>query len=234
MTTTTPTPELAPFWPRPLRAAVFDLDGVLADTHRHHLDAWRRVARELGFELDDAVGEAVKGVSRSAALAIVLRSGGVTLGEREFAEVAARKNDYYRQAVARTGPEDLLPHARESLLELRAAGVLIALASASRNAAAILESTGIRPCFDAVVDGTVVDVAKPEPDVFLRAAADLRVEPGEAVVVEDAAAGIDGARRAGSAAIGVGDPAVLAAADLVVPDLAAVPWPFIFSGKDFA
>jgi beta-phosphoglucomutase len=222
------------FWPRPLRAAVFDLDGVLADTHQHHFQAWRRVAEELGFELDGSVGDAVKGVSRHAALRIVLRAGDVTLSDAEFTRTAARKNDYYRQAVAHAGPEDLLPQAKESLQLLRGAGVRIALASASQNAGALLEATGIRACFDAVVDGTVVTAAKPSPEVFLRAAAELDVEPGEGVVIEDAAAGVDGARRAGCAAIGIGDPVLLAAADLVVHDLAAIPWSFVFPGKDLA
>ena len=227
-------PAHPPFWPRPLRAAIFDLDGVLADTHRHHFQAWQRVAAELGFELDESLGESVKGVSRLAALEVILHAGNLTLSEADFGEVAERKNSYYRQAIAQASPEDLLPGAQETLESLRNAGIRIALASASQNARTILEATGIQRYFDAIVDGTAVAAAKPQPDVFLRAAADLGLEPGEGVVIEDAAAGIEGARRAGCAAIGIGDPALLVAADLVVPDLSAISWSFVFPGKDFA
>lgn len=229
-----PTRYSRAFWPQELRAAVFDLDGVLADTHRHHFAAWRRLARELGFDIDETVGAAVKGVSRSVALAIVLRAGGLSLTESEFEEAAARKNRYYRQLVASAGPGDLLPCATDTLQRLRAADIPIALASASANARAVLEGTGIRPYFDTIVDGSIVTAAKPDPEVFLRAAAGLGVEPGEAVVIEDAAAGVAGARRAGCAAVGIGDADELAAADVVVADLAAVPWAAIFPGKDFA
>ncbi|KDN73108.1 hypothetical protein DF19_06150 [Streptomyces olindensis] len=114
------------------------------------------------------------------------------------------------------------------LTGLRRQGIPIALASASKNARSILRSTGIEAAFDAIIDGTVVTAAKPDPAVFLEAVRRLGVEPQDAVVIEDAAAGIEGARAAGCTVVGIGDPRILAGADVVAPDLPQVPWAELF------
>jgi beta-phosphoglucomutase len=222
--------DSASFWSSPLRAAIFDLDGVLVDTHRHHFAAWRRLANELGFDIDDEVGESVKGIGRRAALDLVLAAGGVHLDDEQADRLAERKNSYYVQAVSTIGPEDLLPGAAESLQTLRDGGIRTALASASKNAQPVLRSTGIFDLFDVIVDGTLVTTPKPDPAVFLRASSGLGLDPEQCVVIEDAVAGIEGARGAGFATIGIGDPAILTTADLVAPDLSAVVWSRIFAG----
>lgn len=212
----------------PHDAAIFDLDGVLVDTAHLHWRAWSEVAGEYGLAPGDDVAEAVKGVGRMAALAIVLRSGGIELGEREAHAAADRKNALYQRYLADLSASDLLPGAADALETLRAWGLPVGLASASRSARAVLARTGIEEYFDAIVDGTVVSRAKPDPAVFLEAAARLGVPPGRAVVFEDASAGVEGARRAGCHVVGVGDPAVLAAADTVVSSLASAPLAGLF------
>lgn len=212
-------------------AAVFDLDGVLVDTAQFHLAAWRRIATELGFDLDPAVGESLKGVGREAALDIVLRSGGVELSEAEFAETAARKNRYYNDHLLGLDESALLAGSLDALHWLREGGIPIALASASRNARTILSSTGIEPLFDVIVDGVVVTAAKPDPEVFLVAARGLGLPPADCIVFEDAVAGVEGAKAAGSPVVGIGDPAVLLGADLVATDLAHLDWPALFPGR---
>lgn len=211
------------------RAAVFDLDGVLVDTAQFHLAAWRRIASELGFELDPAIGESLKGVGREAALRIVTRSGGVPLEPGEFAATAARKNEYYNEHLLGLDESALLAGSLDALSWLRAHGIPVALASASRNARTILHSTGIERLFDVIVDGIAVTAAKPDPEVFLVAARGLGLPPSDCIVFEDAVAGVDGARAAGCPVVGIGDPEVLAAADSVVPDLAHVDWTALFS-----
>lgn len=206
------------------RAVLFDLDGVLVDTAQFHLAAWRRIADELGFGFDDDVAESLKGVGRDAALQLVLRAGGASLEVDQAAATTARKNRYYNDYLDTLGADALLPGASDALRALHRRRVPVALASASRNARTILERTGIEPYFDAVVDGNVVTRPKPDPAVFLTAADLLGVPPAECLVLEDAVAGIAGARAAGCAVIGVGDPAVLSAADAVVGDLTSVDW----------
>ncbi|MFT4030374.1 MAG: beta-phosphoglucomutase [Protaetiibacter sp.] len=213
-----------------IRAVVFDLDGVLVDTAQFHLAAWRRIAHELGFEFDDSIGEALKGVGRETALGIVLDAGEVTLDAAALTATASRKNRYYNEHLDSLDPSALLPGAEDALARLRAHGIPVALASASRNARTILRTTGIESSFDAVVDGLVVTRAKPDPTVFLVAAERLGVPPEQCLVFEDALAGVEGARRAGCMVVGVGDPAVLTEADAVVPTLADFDWSELTEG----
>lgn len=210
---------------RPVRCVIFDLDGVLVDTAGLHRQAWDELAGELGFALDDAVHESLKGVSRLASLDLVLAAGGRDprrLPDDERQALAERKNDRYRELLEGICPQDVLPGVTELLDRLRDEGVLLAVGSASRNAPRVLELLGLAGRFDTVVDGTRVRRAKPAPDVFLAAARDLGLPPGDCVVVEDAAAGVVGAHRAGMAAIGVGSPEALVEADVVVPAPAAL------------
>jgi beta-phosphoglucomutase len=207
-----------------IRGVIFDLDGVLVDSAQFHLAAWRRIAAEHGFDFGDDVGELLKGVGRETALGIVLDAGGVEMSATDRAATASRKNRYYNEHLDTLDADALLPGALEALRWLREHHIPVALASASKNARTILDATGIADAFDVVVDGLVVTQAKPNPRVFLIAAEGLGIAPEHCVVFEDAIAGIAGARRAGCAVVGVGDPSLLAAADLVVPTLAAFDW----------
>jgi beta-phosphoglucomutase len=97
-----------------------------------------------------------------------------------------------------------LPGAHAFLLASRAAGLKIALGSASKNAPLILERLGWIPLFDALVDGNVVSASKPDPEVFLEGARRLNLQPSECLVFEDSEAGVEAARRAGMKVVGIG------------------------------
>ena len=205
-----------------IACCIFDLDGVVVDTARYHYLAWRELAAGLGFDFTPARGEATRGVSRMASLEIVLAAGGMqerfTPEEKE--RLAERKNARYLELIGAMTPSDVLPGVREFLGELRGRGVKVVLGSSSKNAGAILDRCALRPLFDAVVDGTLVTRAKPDPEVFVRGAEDVGLPAAECVVFEDAAAGVAAARRAGMRAVGVGCSATLAAADLRIPGFA--------------
>ena len=202
-----------------MRAAIFDLDGVIVDTAKYHYLAWKRLAHELGFDFTETDNERLKGVSRVRSLEILLEIGGLTVDETVRSELAARKNDWYVDYIRNMDASEILPGAAEYLQGLRIRGVRIALGSASKNAPLILERLGISSLFDAVVDGNKVSKAKPDPDVFLCAAQTLKIPPGDCVVFEDAEAGIEAAHRAGMTAVGIGKPSLLKEADAVVAGL---------------
>lgn len=106
--------------------------------------------------------------------------------------------------------------------QARAAGIKIALGSASKNSPLILDRLGITELFDAVVDGTRVNRAKPDPEVFVTGAEDLGIDPEYCVVFEDAVAGVQAAHNAGMKAVGIGSPEILGQAELVIPGFANV------------
>lgn len=116
-------------------------------------------------------------------------------------------------------PEEILPGARSFLEDLRANGILTALGSASKNALTILEGLSITPLFDAIIDGNKVSQAKPDPEVFLKGAEALRMDPTSCIVFEDASSGVDAALAAGMRCVGIGSPEILGKAHLVVTGL---------------
>jgi beta-phosphoglucomutase len=202
-----------------LKGCIFDLDGVLVDTAKYHFIAWKRLATELGFEFTEDDNEELKGVSRMTSLDILLEKGGVTVGPEEKEMLARKKNEWYLEYIGQIKPSDVLPGSFVLLQKLKSDGIKIALGSASKNAVLIIERLSLSRYFDAVVDGTRVHNAKPDPEVFLVAANDLGLKPHEVVVLEDAAAGVEAARNAGMKCIGIGDKETLKMADQVVAGL---------------
>ncbi|MGB0522192.1 MAG: beta-phosphoglucomutase [Flammeovirgaceae bacterium] len=205
-----------------IKACIFDLDGVIVDTAKYHYKAWRRLANELGFDFTEEQNEQLKGVSRMESLDIILDIGGKTLDEQHKLELAAKKNDWYVEFIDQMSPEEVLPGAESFLQELRAAGVKIALGSASKNAMRILERVNITHFFDAVIDGTKTTKSKPDPQVFLMGAEALEANPADCVVFEDALKGVEAAKNGGMHCVGVGEPQVLNQADFVIGSLAEI------------
>ena len=184
-----------------LEGIIFDLDGVLCRTDRYHLAAWRMLAGRLGIALPPDAAERTRGVGRMESLDIVLgeRSGDFTR-EQKLA-LAEEKNALYREYLAHLTPADAEPLAQETLTELRRRGIKLAVASSSRNAPLIIEKLGFTTLLDAVIDGSMISRSKPDPEVFLKAAAALALPSARCAVVEDAQSGIEAARRGGFLAI---------------------------------
>lgn len=205
-----------------IKGAIFDLDGVIVDTAKYHYLAWKWLAEQRGIPFTEHDNERLKGVSRMRSLDIILEIGGLTLTDEEKEEMATRKNELYLEYIRRMDASEILPGAREYILALRDKGVRIALGSASKNAAFILERVGIGDLFDAVIDGTKVSKAKPDPEVFLVASDSLGLKPEECAVFEDAEAGVQAAKAAGIYVVGIGSREVLGEADEIVPGLYAL------------
>lgn len=187
------------------KAVLFDLDGVITDTAEYHYLAWKALAEELGIEgVDRQFNEQLKGVSRDDSLRKILDLGNVHLSPEEFARMADRKNDNYVTMIQQVTEKDIYPGILELLQELRENGIKIALASASKNGPFLLEQMKIRAYFDAVADPAKVAQSKPAPDIFLAAAEQVGVAIDETIGIEDAYAGIQALKAAGSFPVGVG------------------------------
>jgi len=202
-----------------IKGALFDLDGVIVDTAKYHFLAWGRLAKELGFEFTEEHNERLKGVSRVRSLEILLEIGGISASEDEKAAMAEKKNNWYVDYIRAMDESEILPGAREYLLQLRENGVKTALGSASKNAPMILNNLKITGLFDVIIDGNKTSAAKPDPEVFLLGAQGLGLAPADCVVFEDAEAGVEAGKRAGMRVVGIGKPEILKEADMVIAGL---------------
>ncbi|MCX7683080.1 MAG: beta-phosphoglucomutase [Anaerolineae bacterium] len=203
-----------------IKAFIFDLDGVLTDTAEYHYQAWKRLADELGIPFDRQRNEAMRGVSRRRSLELLLDGRPAT--EEQMEQWVERKNGYYVELLRQMPPDAILPGALELLSEVRQAGMAIGIASASKNTSLVLDRLGLWGYVDAVSDGYSVARPKPAPDLFLHCARQLNVQPAEAVVVEDAAAGVEAALAGGFWVVGLGPPERVAGAHAIFPSLEGV------------
>jgi HAD superfamily hydrolase (TIGR01509 family) len=204
----------------PRRAVLWDLDGTLADSRDYHWQAWLRVMADEGVELTRPRFLASFGQRNDAILAAWLGQG--TDPER-IRRIGEAKEAIYRDLV-RAGGIEPLPGAADWVFRLHEAGWRQAIASSAPrlNVEVMHSALGFNGRIDTLVAAEDVHRGKPDPEVFLVAAARVGVEPSRCVVVEDAEAGIEAARRAGMRSIGVGDGAV-DAADVVSRSLADLP-----------
>jgi beta-phosphoglucomutase len=200
-------------------ACIFDLDGVIVDTARYHFLAWKRLTERLGISFTEEDNERLKGVSRMASLEIILELGNMRPDESTKLKYATLKNKWYVDYISKMNPDEILPGCIRFIKELRGANIRVAIGSASKNTPMILKRVGIEELFDAVADGNIVSKAKPDPEVFVKAAEMVGVKPGKCVVFEDAVAGVQAALNAGMMCIGVGSPKILTEAHYVVSGL---------------
>ncbi|MGE4288413.1 MAG: beta-phosphoglucomutase [Salinivirgaceae bacterium] len=202
-----------------IRACIFDLDGVVVDTAKYHYLAWKRLAQEMGFDFTIEDNEKLKGVSRMDSLNILLNIGGINISDKEKLQLAEKKNTWYKEYIDTMTPDEVLPGVVNFFEELKLHHIKMALGSASKNAQSILEKTNLSHWFDAIIDGTKTQEAKPNPEVFLLGAKELGIAPKNCAVFEDAEAGVEAALNANMYCIGVGSPQVLNKAHQVIPGL---------------
>jgi len=206
---------------------IFDLDGVIVDTAKYHYLAWKQLAYSLGIDFSEKENEQLKGVSRVRSLEKILSWGNKTLPQDEFTRLMASKNEEYLSYINKMDESELLPDVKKILSFLKMANQCIALGSASKNARYIIEKVNVKAMFDAVVDGTDVSKAKPDPEVFLIAAKLIGRAPEDCIVFEDSVAGVQAANRANMVSIGIGSAEVLSEADYIFNDFTEISEEFI-------
>ena len=191
-----------------IKGLIFDLDGVLVFTDKFHYQAWKTMADELGVYFDETINHRLRGVSRMDSLEIILeRYEGPDLSLREKEKLAEKKNEIYRTLLESMTPDDVTKEVRDTLTKLREKGYKLAIGSSSKNAKFILEKEKLKDAFDAISDGNNITKSKPDPEVFLKAAEYLGLPPKACMVVEDAEAGIEAAKKGGMYAAGIGEAA---------------------------
>ena len=202
-----------------IKGFILDLDGVIVDTARYHYQAWKKLAGQLGITFGKIENEQLKGVSRRESLHKILQLGQKEVSDEEFQQLMDQKNEWYLEAIESLSKEDTLAGGREFLEQARKIKLKLALGSASRNAPRILDQLDLVRHFDAIIDGTVVQRSKPDPEVFLRGAQELGLEPPECVVFEDSLAGLRAAIDGGFKCVGIGKKSALKQAHWVINDL---------------
>lgn len=208
---------------------IFDLDGVLVSTDEYHYSGWKRLAVEEGIPFTRKDNHRLRGISRMESLEVVFKKGTGTYSQAEKLEMAERKNRYYVEILQDLSSDDVLPGARMLLEELKQQGFRLAVGSSSRNASLILGKVDLCGYFDIVVDGNDIRRSKPDPEVFLLAAARLGLDTANCVVVEDAEAGVTAANAASMGCIGIGTIDLVGKADKVVGSVAEIDAAMILS-----
>lgn len=169
---------------------IFDLDGVICSTDEYHYQAWKALADRLNIPFDREINNRLRGVSRMESLEIILEKSTKSYTQEEKLAFAEEKNTLYRALLGNMSEADLTEEVRHTLTSLRAQGMQLAIGSSSKNAPFILNRIGLGGFFDAVADGNCITHSKPHPEVFLKAADMLGLEPAMCLVVEDAHAGV--------------------------------------------
>lgn len=189
-----------------IKGIIFDLDGVIVFTDHYHYLAWKQIADEMGIYFDETINNRLRGVSRMESLEIILENySGTSLSGEEKVALAEKKNNFYRELLQEMSPDSVTPEVRHTLQTLRDRGYQLSIGSSSKNTKTILERVQLTDAFDAISDGTNITRSKPDPEVFLKAAQFLGLEPKDCAVIEDAFAGIDAACAAGMTSVGIGD-----------------------------
>ena len=204
-----------------VQAVIWDLDGVIIDSGEAHLKAWKQLAKEEGVQFTDAQFWATFGWRNDAIIPTVWGP----LPPEQVQELGDRKEAYFREFVRDIAAP--LPGAIELLSELHDAGYRQALGSSTpiANIELISEVLGLKRFLSVLVSGETVPRGKPAPDLFLKAAELLGVEPKHCLVIEDAVAGIEAAQAGGMHTIAVAgnrDLPGLRVADLMVKGLTEV------------
>lgn len=203
----------------PHAALIFDLDGVVVDSNRLHVDSWKEVARRAGFECRDPEHIGKCGLRTVAVIRDLLRW---PVSDDEAVRLGLQKEEIYRSWIRESGIP-AIPGVVAFLDAARALRIPCAVGSSAPrpNVDVCLHTLALADRFAATVSGDDVRRGKPAPDVFLAAAAGLGVDPNRCVVFEDAPAGIDAAHAAGMKAVALltsHDRSELLSADAIVDD----------------
>ena len=186
-----------------MRAFIFDLDGIIVDTAKYHFKSWRIISKNFGFELLETQNELLKGLSREESLERILSWAEISIDEFERKKCLEKKNELYKGFINNLSQMDILPGVIKLINFAALKDIPIALGSASKNAHQILKKLGIENKFKVIIDGNSTSKSKPHPEVFLKGAQILGINPEEVIVFEDSIAGVNAANKAKMVSVGI-------------------------------
>lgn len=204
-----------------MKAAIFDLDGVIVNTVPLHFKAWQRMFAEYGKEFSfEEYKEKVDGIPRMDGARAILTD----LDENELEKAGSKKQGYFLEYL--NSEEIPVYKTTVGLIKaIKKEKIKRGAISSSKNCLPVLKKVNLVDLFDVIITGNDVTKGKPDPQVFFMAAEKMSVEPAGCVVFEDAVLGVEAAKRAGMKCVGIdryGKPERLKKADLVVGDLGEV------------
>lgn len=186
-----------------IKGVIFDLDGVLVLTEKYHYNAWKQVLDAENIYIDEVMYDKLRGLSRIDTLNQILKIAKKEYSEKQKEILANKKNEIYKEYLKELGPSDISCDLIKTLLALKEKNIKLAIASSSKNATNIAKQTDLLKYFDVIVDGNQINKAKPDPEVFLKAANKLNLLVNECLVVEDAISGIDAGIAGGFKTVGI-------------------------------
>jgi beta-phosphoglucomutase len=176
------------------------MDGVIVNSNPQHRLAWEAFNRGYGLETTEAMHERMYGRRNDQ---IVRDFFGAGLSDEEVDARGAAKEALYRQMIAGRVESMLVPGLRDFLERYSEMPKAVATNAEPANVDFLLDQTGLRPYFQVVLNGHQVSHPKPDPEIYLRAAELLQVEPAACLVFEDSHSGVEAGRAAGIKVIGL-------------------------------
>lgn len=181
-------------------ALIFDMDGVIIDSTQAHVAAWQQYLAEHGIEVPDL---AARMLGKHNDEIVKEFFAGVEMTREQMAAHGARKEALYRRRIEPGFKDLLVPGVTDFIRRHAALPLGVASNAEPANVEFVLEMAGLRGCFRALVNGHDVERPKPHPDIYLKAAELLGVEPARCIVFEDSETGVEAARRARMRIVGV-------------------------------
>lgn len=206
-----------------VKALLFDMDGVLIDSMPYHVSAWQQIFAQHGVEIPSEVLRRSEGEKAKITIKKLARKHGIDWSDDQLDQLVEKKRRIYRQSA----PRGLRPLARMVLDYCRSHNLKTAIVTGSvRPNLEWTLSPEERGLFNVIISSEQYKQGKPHPEPFLKAAEELKIDPADCLVIENAPLGIQSAKAAGMKCLAIATtlpPEDLTDADLVVPDLDRLP-----------